>query len=88
MGMISEFKEFAVRGNVVAKAGVPLLHIGGDADEVVPVAENTAIVQSRYEALGGSIQVILKPGAGHHPHSLKDPTPIVQFVRKHTVGEE
>jgi len=23
--------------------------------------------------------VIVKPGVGHHPHSLKDPAPIVAF---------
>ncbi|MEN6574975.1 MAG: prolyl oligopeptidase family serine peptidase [Phycisphaerales bacterium] len=64
----------------LAKAGVPLLHVVGDADEVVPVAENTAILEERYKALGGSIQVIHKPGVGHHPHSLKDPAPIVDFI--------
>jgi len=25
--------------------------------------------------LGGPIVVIVKPGVGHHPHSLKDPRP-------------
>ena len=68
----------------LADAGVPLLHIVGDADVVVPVEENTAIVERRYKELGGSIQVIHKPGVGHHPHSLKDPGPIVAFVLKHT----
>ena len=28
----------------------------------------------------GPIEVIHKPGIGHHPHSLKDPKPIVEFV--------
>jgi len=69
----------------LAKAGIPLLHVVGDADEVVPVAENTAILEERYKALGGSIQVIHKPGVGHHPHSLEDPEPIVQFVLANTI---
>jgi pimeloyl-ACP methyl ester carboxylesterase len=64
----------------LARAGIPLLHVVGDADEVVPVAENTAILEERYRALGGAIQVIHKPGVGHHPHSIKDPAPIVDFV--------
>ncbi len=64
----------------LARAGVPLLHVVGDADEVVPVVENTAILEQRYKSLGGSIQVIHKPGVGHHPHSLKDPAPIVDFI--------
>lgn len=68
----------------LATADVPLLHVVGDADEVVPVEENTAIIEARYKELGGSIQVIHKPGIGHHPHSLKDPGPIVSFVLKNT----
>ena len=68
----------------LARAGVPLLHVVGDADVVVPVEENTAIIEARYKKLGGSIRVIHKPGVGHHPHSLKDPGPIVAFVLKHT----
>lgn len=68
----------------IAKADVPILHVVGDADEVVPVAENTSIVELRYREMGGSIKVIHKPGVGHHPHSLKDPAPIVAFVLEHT----
>lgn len=64
----------------LARAKVPLLHVVGDADEVVPVAENTAVLEERCKALGGSIQVIHKPGVGHHPHSLEDPAPIVDFI--------
>ncbi len=56
----------------------------GDADDVVPLEENTAIVERRYKALGGSIQVIIKKGVGHHPHSLRDPKPIVDFILEHT----
>ena len=70
----------------LAEAKVPLLHVVGDADKVVPVEENTAILEKRYQTLGGSIEVIHKPGVGHHPHSLKDPTPIVEFVLKHSVA--
>ena len=36
------------------------------------------------KALGGEIVVIAKPNCDHHPHSLTDPTPIVEFVLKHT----
>ena len=62
---------------------VPLLHVFGDADEVVPWEENTGLIASRYEALGGSITLIRKPGVGHHPHGLEDSTPIVDFIVKH-----
>lgn len=70
----------------LAKAKIPLLHICGDADDVVPLDENTRVVEARYKELGGDITVIVKPGVGHHPHSLKDPAPIVEFVLKHTEG--
>jgi pimeloyl-ACP methyl ester carboxylesterase len=67
----------------LAKAKIPLLHICGDADDVVPLDENTRVIETRYKELGGDITVIVKPGVGHHPHSLKDPGPIVEFVVKH-----
>lgn len=68
----------------LAKARIPILHVVGAVDDVVPVAENSAIIEKRYRELGGSIQVISKPGVGHHPHALKDPTPIVEFFTQHT----
>jgi pimeloyl-ACP methyl ester carboxylesterase len=66
----------------LAKAGVPLLHVVGDADTVVPVEENTRVLEQRYKALGGSIQVIVKPGVGH-VHGLDDPMPIIEFLVAH-----
>jgi len=68
----------------LAKNNVPLLHVYGDADEVVPWDENTGLVAERYKALGGSITLIVKPGVGHHPHGLDDSTPIVDFIVNHT----
>ena len=51
----------------------------------MPFAENTLLLQERYEKLGGRIKVIVKKGIGHHPHSLKDPQPIVEFILENTV---
>lgn len=59
---------------------VPLLHVFGDADEVVPWDENTGLVAERYEKLGGTIKLIRKPGVHHHPHGLDDSTPIIEFI--------
>jgi pimeloyl-ACP methyl ester carboxylesterase len=64
----------------LAKAGIPILAVVGDADSTVPVSENIDVVEKRYQALAGKIQVIRKPGCDHHPHSLPDPAPIVDFV--------
>ncbi|MGZ0709664.1 alpha/beta hydrolase fold domain-containing protein [Coraliomargarita sp. W4R53] len=68
----------------LAKARVPLLHVVADADKIVPVAENTTMLEQRYTQLGGSIKVIHKPGSGQSPKSLQDPAPIVNFILKHT----
>ncbi len=67
----------------LADAKIPILVVCGDLDTTAPVAENTAILEQRYKALGGEIKVIHKPGVAHHPHSLADPTPIVDFLLAH-----
>jgi pimeloyl-ACP methyl ester carboxylesterase len=64
----------------LAKANVALIHVVGDADNVVPAEENTTLIETRYKALGGKVEVINKPGIGHHPHGLDDPTPVVKFI--------
>ncbi len=64
----------------LARAGVAILHVIGDADTVVPPAENTTILETRYREMGGSIQVISKRGVGHHPHALPNPRPLVEFI--------
>ena len=67
----------------LAKAKIPILHVIGGADVVVPPSENSDLIETRYKELGGDITVIHKDGVGHHPHALKDPKPIVDFIRKH-----
>lgn len=67
----------------LAPHGIPILHVVGQADSVVPVKENTDIMEERYRRLGGPIEVIRKNGVDHHPHSLEDPAPIVEFIVEH-----
>jgi len=67
----------------LADAHIDILSVCGGADTTVPLEENTAIVEERYKKLGGTITVIVKPHANHHPHSLTDPTPIVDFALAH-----
>jgi pimeloyl-ACP methyl ester carboxylesterase len=67
----------------IAAAKIPILAICGDADKVVPYNENAGILEERYKKMGGNVSVILKPGGDHHPHSLKDPQPIVDFLVKY-----
>jgi pimeloyl-ACP methyl ester carboxylesterase len=69
----------------LAAARVPIISVCGDADRVVPLEENSALLKTRYTALGGPMELIAKPGVDHHPHSLKDPKPIVDFILKHAI---
>lgn len=64
----------------LAEAQIPILHVVGLADDVVPVAENSDVLVKKLRALGGTIQVIEKRGVGHHPHSLKNPDLILNFL--------
>jgi hypothetical protein len=71
----------------IAEARIPILHVVGDSDSLVPASENSDIVVRRYRELGGKITVFVKRGCDHHPHGLADPTPIVSFiVAKTAVG--
>lgn len=74
----------AWRGNPIDHAAklkeIPIIHVVGQADEIVPVAENTDVFKRRLQEAGGLMVVIRKEGVGHHPHSLKDPTSIVDFI--------
>jgi pimeloyl-ACP methyl ester carboxylesterase len=67
----------------VVGAGIPIIGVSGDADEIVPFAENLAVLERHYRAAGGTIEVIIKPGGRHHPHSLENPAPIVDFILAH-----
>lgn len=69
---------------ILAKADIPLLHVVGDADDVVPVSENTDVFAKRLAEQDCSIKLIHKPEIGHHPHSLNNPEPIVNFILKAT----
>ena len=72
------------KAELFATSGIPMLHVCREADEVVPVDENTRPFAEKIEKLGGNIQTIYKEGVGHHPHSLKNPTPIVNFILRAT----
>lgn len=62
----------------LAANNVPLLNVCGSIDPLFP--DCTAAIESIYPALGGRISVMVKEGFGHHPHSLRDPKPIVDFI--------
>lgn len=70
------------KAQVLYENNIPIIIVAGGKDEVVPFEENSQIFIEKYKALGGNIKLILKPDCGHHPHSLEDVTPIVEFLIK------
>ena len=66
----------------LAKHKVPILLVCGNKDLVVPYEENDAILEKRYKDLGGPIEVIIEDKG--HTHGMKDPTPILKFIREHS----
>jgi pimeloyl-ACP methyl ester carboxylesterase len=64
----------------LATNDVPLLHVCGSFDPIL--GKFTLPIESIYQQLGGRISVMIKEGRGHHPHSLRDPKPIADFIEQ------
>ena len=62
----------------LAKNDVPLLHVCGSIDPLLGRVSN--VIEGTYQLSGGRISVMIKEGVAHHPHSLRDPTPIADFI--------
>ena len=62
----------------LAASDVPVLQICGSIDPVL--GRNALAIESIYQQFGGRITMMVKDGAGHHPHSLRDPTLIADFI--------
>lgn len=64
----------------LARSDVPLLHVCGSID---PILGRFALpIENIYHQFGGRISTMIKDGAGHHPHSLRDPKPIADFIEQ------
>jgi hypothetical protein len=50
----------------LARAGVPIMHLHGDRDEVVPLEQNSLELQYRYRQHGGHMQLAVIAGQGHN----------------------
>ena len=61
----------------LARAGVPILHLHGDADTVVPLERNSGELARRYRALGGNMRTGRHQGQGTRglPGVLPQPGP-------------
>jgi hypothetical protein len=68
----------------LAKAGVPLFAIHGDNDQVVPLEANSALLKTRYTAIGGTMQLLVPPGQGHNMWTgFFQCEELVNFVKTH-----
>lgn len=73
-------RESLMKLDELVRRDVPLLHICGSLD---PLSGNhTLPIESIYQHLGGRISIMIKDGTGHHPHSLRDPTLIADFITR------
>lgn len=73
-------REVFMRLADLAAADVPVLQICGSID---PLLGRVALpIENIYQQFGGRITMMVKDGFGHHPHSLRDPTPIADFIEQ------
>ena len=61
---------------------VPIFIVAGGNDDPVPWSENGGVLETRVKESGGDISVIVKAACGHHPHSLHDTTPVVEWAKR------
>lgn len=68
----------------LANANIPLFAIHGDSDKLVPLDKNSGVVKERYNALGGSMHLIVPEGQGHNMwNGFFECQELVDFVKKH-----
>lgn len=81
---ISDVKEFCgspiYKIHTLIENKIPVMLVVGDSDTVVPFNENGKILFADYVRYGGTINLIVKKGVGHHPHSLENPKDIADFL--------
>ena len=69
----------------MAKAQVPIFIVHGDSDKVVPLEENSGVVQERYQKLGGKVEVEIVPGARHQViDAFFKSKNLIEFLIKHS----
>lgn len=72
----------------IAQAKIPILHIHGDADKLVPLEKNSAVIAERYKALGGPMEFVVVPGKGHqHDPALFESEQMLDFIIRHGLGQ-
>ena len=59
---------------------IPLMVVAGAVDSVVPFEQNAGKLLDFCRERGLCVKQVVKPLCDHHPHSLDDVSPIVQFI--------
>lgn len=70
----------------IQAAGLPIFTVCGGKDTVLPFEKNMKLVRTAFQEIGGVVEMIVKPDGDHHPHSLDDPEPIVDFLKRYVPG--
>ena len=72
----------------LAKANVPIFHIHGNVDAVVPLEANSETVANTYRQLGGSMQLEIAPNQGHNMwRGFFECQPLIEFVITHALAK-
>ncbi len=69
----------------LVRHNIPVILVSGDSDSVVPYDENGKYIDEIYRKNNLIIETIIKKGGDHHPHSLSDNSPIIDFILKYDI---
>lgn len=73
-----KYKDTAISKLEKIRKDPRVLFLVGDADKVVPPSENALKANAAHDYIYKP-HLILKQGKGHHPHSLPNPQPMIDF---------
>ncbi|HEY8750170.1 MAG TPA: alpha/beta hydrolase [Tepidisphaeraceae bacterium] len=75
---------FANLGELAGR-DVPLLNVCGTEDFLLQ--RHSLAIEQSYLALGGRITMVIKEGTAHHPHSIKNPKLVADWIVSHLKPE-
>jgi pimeloyl-ACP methyl ester carboxylesterase len=64
----------------LARVDVPVLQVCGTIDPIF--GKYASAIEAIYQQFGGRISMMVKEGYAHHPHSLRNPKPIADFIEQ------
>jgi pimeloyl-ACP methyl ester carboxylesterase len=67
----------------LARAHIPIFHVQGDSDVIVPLEKNSGPLRDRYVALGGRMDLLIIPGKGHQVDpAFFECEPLLRFLER------